>query len=117
MQRHGVIPVGEFKEQKRKPIHMNKSTSTEHNNMESLIEDARALLNASAHVAEEEVVAARKRLSETLNDARDTCGRVQAEALERARAADKAVHEHPYQAIGIAFGVGALLAMLATRRN
>ena len=85
--------------------------------MASLIDDARALLNASAHVAEEEVVAARKRLSETLNGAKDTCGRLQSEAMEKAREADKAVHEHPYQAIGIAFGLGALFAILGTRRN
>ena len=37
-------------------------------------------------------------------------------AVEGAKAADEAVHEHPYQAIGIAFGVGALLGYLVARR-
>lgn len=85
--------------------------------MDTLIEDARALLCATVDVAEEKVVAARKRLSAAMDGAKDTCGRLQESAMESVKGADKAMHEHPYQALGVAFGVGALLGFLLTRRN
>ena len=37
--------------------------------------------------------------------------------VEGAKAADRAVHEHPYEAIGIAFAVGALVGYLLARRS
>jgi ElaB/YqjD/DUF883 family membrane-anchored ribosome-binding protein len=95
----------------------NRQTPTENNDLDTLVEDARALLTATVNVAEEKVVTARKRLSEALESAKDSCGRMQEKAVEGAKIADKTVHEHPYQAIGIAFGIGALLGFLAARRN
>lgn len=96
---------------------MTKNTHIENNDMDTLVDDARALLSATVNVAEEQVIAARKRLSEALDGAKNACGRLQDKALESARVADKVVHEHPYQAIGIAFSIGALFAFLVTRRN
>ncbi len=37
-------------------------------------------------------------------------------ARDGARAADRVVHEHPYQTIGIALGMGLLIGFLARRR-
>ena len=65
---------------------MNKETQATGNDMGTVAEEARALMAATAEVVEE------------------------------ARAANAAVHQHPYQAIGIAFGVGALIGYLAMRR-
>jgi ElaB/YqjD/DUF883 family membrane-anchored ribosome-binding protein len=62
------------------------------------------------------VADARKRLAAALDNAKDIAGRVRDKAVEGAQAADEAVREHPYQAIGIAFGVGALIGYLAMRR-
>ena len=42
--------------------------------------------------------------------------RAEEKAVERAKAADKVIREHPYQTIGIAFGVGLLLGVLARRK-
>jgi ElaB/YqjD/DUF883 family membrane-anchored ribosome-binding protein len=42
--------------------------------------------------------------------------RAEQRARERALAADKVVRDHPYQTIGIALGVGALIGVLAGRR-
>ena len=36
--------------------------------------------------------------------------------LERAKAADRVIREHPYQTIGLAFGLGLLIGVLARRR-
>jgi ElaB/YqjD/DUF883 family membrane-anchored ribosome-binding protein len=95
---------------------MNKHTQAIVDDMGTLAEDARALMAATADVAGEKVADARKRLAAALDNAKDIAGRVRDKAVEGAQAADEAVREHPYQAIGIAFGVGALIGYLASRR-
>jgi ElaB/YqjD/DUF883 family membrane-anchored ribosome-binding protein len=84
--------------------------------MGTLAEDARALMAATADVAGEKVGEARKRLAAALDRAREIAARVRDKAVEGAKATDEAVREHPYQAIGIALGVGALLGFLIARR-
>jgi ElaB/YqjD/DUF883 family membrane-anchored ribosome-binding protein len=51
-----------------------------------------------------------------LESGKEIYGRVRDTAVESAKVADEAVHEHPYQAIGIAFGIGTLLGYLLARR-
>jgi ElaB/YqjD/DUF883 family membrane-anchored ribosome-binding protein len=84
--------------------------------MGTLAEDARALLAATADVAGEKVSEARTRLADALESAKQVAGLVRDKAVEGAKAADEVVRDNPYQAIGIAFGVGALVGYLATRR-
>src|SRR5512137_2060065 len=96
---------------------MNEQTRITSNDMDTLAEDARALMAATADVAGEKVGEARKRLGAALDRAKEIAGRVREKAVEGAKAADEAVHEHPYQAIGIAFGVGTLLGYLISRRS
>jgi ElaB/YqjD/DUF883 family membrane-anchored ribosome-binding protein len=95
---------------------MNKQTQATSNDMSTLAEDARALMVATADVAGEKVSEARKRLAAALESGKEIYGRVRDKAVEGAKVADEAVHEHPYQAIGIAFGVGALIGCLVSRR-
>jgi ElaB/YqjD/DUF883 family membrane-anchored ribosome-binding protein len=84
--------------------------------MGSLAEDARALMAATADVAGDKVADARKRLAAALESGKEVCGRVRDKAVAGAQAADEAVRAHPYQAIGIAFGLGAIVGYLAVRR-
>ena len=84
--------------------------------MGQLAEDARALMAATADVAGEKVSEARQRLAAALESGKEIYGRVREKAVEGVKAADEIVHEHPYQAIGIAFGVGALIGYLVSRR-
>jgi ElaB/YqjD/DUF883 family membrane-anchored ribosome-binding protein len=95
---------------------MDKQTHATSNDMGTLAEDARALMAATADVAGEKVTEARKRLAAALERCKEMYGRVKDKAVEGAQATDQAVHEHPYQAIGIAFGVGALIGCLIARR-
>jgi len=37
-------------------------------------------------------------------------------AVEQAKAADRLVRDHPYQTIGLAFGLGLLIGILARRK-
>jgi ElaB/YqjD/DUF883 family membrane-anchored ribosome-binding protein len=92
------------------------SKHAQENDLGSLAEDARALMAATADVAGEKVGEARKRLSAALDSAKEMAGRVRDKAVAGAKAADEAVHEHPYQAIAIGVGVGALIGFYVARR-
>src|SRR6266571_4660162 len=96
---------------------MNKQSQAIENDLGTLAEDARALMAATADVAGDKVGEARQRLAAALENGKELYARVRDQAAEKARAADEAVREHPYQAIGIAFGVGALIGFLAARRG
>lgn len=96
---------------------MRKHESPNTTDLQTLAEDAKALLVATGHVAEEKVVEARKRLAAALDRGKETWEHLQERAIAGAKAADETLREHPYQAVGIAFGVGALLGYLISRRN
>jgi ElaB/YqjD/DUF883 family membrane-anchored ribosome-binding protein len=93
---------------------MNKQNQV--NDMGTLAEDARALMAATADVAGDKVSEARKRLAAALESGKELYGRVRDKTVEGAKAVDEKVHEHPYQAMGLAFGVGILVGVLVTRR-
>jgi ElaB/YqjD/DUF883 family membrane-anchored ribosome-binding protein len=57
----------------------------------------------------------RAKLEAATEKAKEVCQRLQDETVAAAKATDKAVREHPYQAIGIAFGVGLLIGVVVTR--
>jgi ElaB/YqjD/DUF883 family membrane-anchored ribosome-binding protein len=84
---------------------------------EHLLEDAQALLSATAHVAEEKVMDARKRLMAAVDKGRESLIAVREKAVAGAKATDRMVRTHPYQAVGIALGIGVLVGFLWGRRN
>jgi ElaB/YqjD/DUF883 family membrane-anchored ribosome-binding protein len=59
--------------------------------------------------------ALRAKLEAATEKAKEVCKRLQEETVAAAKATDKVIREHPYQGIGIAFGVGLLIGVLATR--
>jgi ElaB/YqjD/DUF883 family membrane-anchored ribosome-binding protein len=71
---------------------------------------------ATADVAGEKVAEARKRLAAALERGKEIYGRVREKTIERAKAADEAMHEHPYEAIAIGVGVGAILGYVLAPR-
>jgi len=95
---------------------MSKHTAETSSDVSALAEDARALLSATADVAGEKVGDARKRLTAALERAKEIAGQVRDKAVQGAKATDEAVREHPYQAMAIALGVGAVIGYLAARR-
>ena len=95
---------------------MNKETQAVANDLGTLAQDAHALMTATADVAGEKVGEARKRLAAALERAKEMAATVREKAVAGAKVADQAVHEHPYQAIAIGVGVGALMGYLLARR-
>jgi ElaB/YqjD/DUF883 family membrane-anchored ribosome-binding protein len=57
----------------------------------------------------------RAKLQAAVDRAKATYARLQDRTVAAAKATDKTVREHPYQAIGIAFGLGVLIGVLAMR--
>jgi ElaB/YqjD/DUF883 family membrane-anchored ribosome-binding protein len=84
---------------------------------EHLLEDAQALLSATAHVAEEKVVEARKRLTAAIEKGKETWTSVQEKAIAGAKATDQVIRDNPYKALAVALGVGAVIGYLLRRRE
>jgi len=95
---------------------MKKQTQAISNDMTQLAEDASALMAATADVAGEQVGEARKRLAAALERGKEIYGRVHEKEVAGVDAADEVRHKHPYHAITIGFGVGALIGLLVTHR-
>ena len=95
---------------------MNKYTQAIGNDMVRLLEDGSALVAATADVAGEKVKEARQRLAVALEHAKEIAGRARDKAVQTAQAADEAVHEHPYKAIAIGAGVGAIIGFIVARQ-
>src|SRR5450631_2780401 len=96
---------------------MNTATDNMHDNLDDLTDDARSLLASTAEAAEEKAIEAKKRLSAALDAAKDTCAAAQKKVVAGAKAADQIIHDKPYQAIGVAFGVGVVLGFILSRSN
>ena len=88
--------------------------------LRAVIEDTEELLKATAGQAGEKIAAARTRAEETLRTAKARLGELGEAGAEKARAAAKAtdvyVHENPWQAIGIAAGLGVFVGWLMGRK-
>jgi ElaB/YqjD/DUF883 family membrane-anchored ribosome-binding protein len=93
-----------------------KNTADIEEGASNLADDARELLAATAGMAESKVVEARKRLKIALERSKEAWGDIQDRATAQARVADEVIRDHPYQSIGLAFGIGALLGILMARR-
>jgi ElaB/YqjD/DUF883 family membrane-anchored ribosome-binding protein len=84
--------------------------------LKQVAHDAEALLKATAGETSEKVKEVRSRLTQALESAKETCARIQDKTVQAAKATDHAIREHPYESIGIAFGVGLLIGVLVGRR-
>lgn len=85
-----------------------------------LIADTEELLRATAGQAGEKIAIARERIQSSLAIYKDKLIDAEHALMEKtkeaAHATDAYVHEHPWQAVGVAAGVGFLLGLLVSRR-
>lgn len=88
--------------------------------LKHMVGDAEQLLKRASQSAGHDYDSALKRAAQQLGRAKAEFLRVEQEALLHAkhavRVTDRAVHEHPYAAMGVAAGVGFLLGLLISRR-
>jgi len=90
------------------------------NDLHSVVADAEALLRASAGDTSAAAGELRAKVQASLDRAKRNLSELQEAAVDKAKAAGRAtdtyVHDNPWQAIGIAAGVGLLLGVLVSRR-
>lgn len=79
-------------------------------------ERAEDLLDATKDAVGDKVQEVRRRLADSLNSARHTCRRLEGKAREGAKVADRTIRDHPYESIGVAFGLGLLIGALVIRK-
>lgn len=60
---------------------------------------------------------ARAKLAAAIDKAKEVCQKLQEQTTAAAKATDHAVREHPYQAVGVAFGIGLLAGLLLSRNR
>lgn len=84
--------------------------------LKAVVRDAEDLLKATAGQAGEHVSEMRSRLTGALDAAKVTCHRLEEKTVAAAKATDQTIRDHPYESIGIAFGLGLLIGVLVTRK-
>ena len=91
------------------------------NDLRVLISDAEELLRSTAGQASNGALGLREKMHVNLQRAKDTLADAQAEVVNRAKAAgqatDRYVKDNPWKSIGVAAGVGALIALLFSSRR
>ena len=68
------------------------------------------------HTASHTVEEATNNIGTLVEQGKELVGNFRNKAVAGAKATDEAVHEHPYKAIAIGVGVGAILGYLLARR-
>lgn len=88
--------------------------------LQTVIRDAEGLLRATAAQGGEKIQEVRSRAEESVRQAKDRLAGMEKEAVQRAQALAGDAHEfvrgNPWQAVGIAAGIGLVLGVLLSRR-
>jgi ElaB/YqjD/DUF883 family membrane-anchored ribosome-binding protein len=95
---------------------IERSTQQLLRDLQAVVHDGEELLRAGAHELGEKGQMAREKLAAALEVAKETRQRLEERAVAGAKQADRLIREYPYQSLGIAFGVGLLIGVLANRR-
>lgn len=84
--------------------------------LKRVLRDAEDLLQATSGEAGANVRAIRGRLIAALEPAKAACARLQEQTARAAERTDHLIRDHPYETLGIAFGVGMLIGVLLMRQ-
>jgi len=88
--------------------------------VKEVITDAEALLRATADDLSGKAKEARAKLTEKVGVAKERLtqleGVVREKAVEGAKETDRMIREHPYESLGVAFGLGLLIGILVNRK-
>jgi ElaB/YqjD/DUF883 family membrane-anchored ribosome-binding protein len=101
--------------QTRSGEQIESSTEKLLRDLKAVVHDGEDLLRAGARDLSERGVAAKERLAAALEVAKETQQKLQQQVMSGAKATDRVIRDHPYESLGLAFGVGILLGMWARR--
>ena len=83
--------------------------------LKRIVRDSEELLHTTKDAVGDKALEVRERLTGALDATKRTCRELEDKAIEGAKAADKTIRDHPYQSIGVAFGLGLLIGVLVSR--
>jgi ElaB/YqjD/DUF883 family membrane-anchored ribosome-binding protein len=96
-----------------------KNLTPEEGTPEKLLQDLRILKEDTEElfrITGEKVAAkSKEKFISAVDRLRDSCVRIQNRAVSGAKTTDRAIQQNPYSAVGLAFGVGLLVGILARR--
>lgn len=84
--------------------------------LKRIVRDSEELLHTTKDSVSDKAGEVRERLTDALDAAKRTCRQLEEKTVAGAKAADNAIREHPYQSLGVAFGVGLLIGVLVARK-
>ena len=84
--------------------------------LKSVTKDAEELLKTVSGEQGNGSSELRMRLSSAIESAKATYRSLEEKTVAGAKATDKVIREHPYESLGIAFGLGLLVGVLVTRK-
>ena len=93
-----------------------KDLISEETSLEILVDDLMLLVQGANELVEAAganlPAQPREEVASRLRQLKDTCRRLQEQAMQSARATDKLLRRYPYSALGVAFGIGLLAGVL-----
>jgi ElaB/YqjD/DUF883 family membrane-anchored ribosome-binding protein len=84
--------------------------------LKTAMNEAEEAMRATSGQTGEKASEVRSRLAAALESAKATCHRLEDKTMAAAKATDRVIREHPYESIGVAFGLGLLIGVLVARK-
>lgn len=84
--------------------------------LKAIVRDAEGLIEATGEDLSDKASEAKARLGRSLEAARASCERTQKEVGKCMENTNELIHEHPYQAMALGFGLGLLAALMMGRK-
>ena len=100
----------------RSAADIENSTEQLLEDLKTVVRDGEELLQAGTEQLTAQGKISRERLAAALEVAKETSRRLEERAIAGADAAGRAVRANPYQALGVAFGLGLLFGFIANRK-
>lgn len=92
-----------------------KETERTIQQLKEVVQEGEQVLKAGDGESGETTRAVRAKLVVAIDKAKALYQKLQDQTVAAAKATDKVVREHPYESIGVAFGIGVLIGVLAAR--
>ena len=84
---------------------------------QTLAGETEELTDSNAQQGGEKLAELRARLDSAIESAKVAAQRLQEKTVAAAKATDECIRTHPYQTLGVAFGLGLLIGVLVGRRR
>jgi ElaB/YqjD/DUF883 family membrane-anchored ribosome-binding protein len=85
--------------------------------LESAVRDAEEVMKGDGGEKGEGAGELRSRLAAAIESAKVTCQKLEEKSVAAAKATDRVIRGHPYESLGVAFGLGVLLGVLVSRNR